>query len=248
MKVVAVIPARYQSTRFPGKPLADICGKPMIWWVYQQVRRVREFCDVVIATDDERISSKCEELNMKCAMTSNDLPEHISRVYEVSEKIQADYYMCINGDEPLISPECIRAVLPQMEDANYFYRGAIRKLTDPAETIDFSNIKVVVSKDGSGIYMSRSPIPYPRGTLLFPYYKYVGVECFTKEGLNFFVNTEQGALERIEDIDHLRFIENRKPVFFVEVESTSISVDTPKDLEKVRKIIQERLDSGEITI
>lgn len=248
MKIIAVIPARYASTRFPGKPLADICGKPMIWWVYQQVRSVDEFTDVFVAIDDERIASICEEFDIHYIMTSSDLQEHISRIHEVSEQVLADYYICVNGDEPLISSDCIRAVLPKSNSKKYYYSGAVRKLTDPAETVDFANIKVVLTRDGRGIYMSRTPVPYPRGTLLFHYYKYVGVECFTKEGLDFFVATEQGVAERIEDIDHLRFIENGMEIHFTEVASESISVDTPKDLEKVRTMVRKKIYAGEIKL
>lgn len=247
MKIIAVIPARYASSRFPGKPLADLCGKPMIWWVYQQVKSVSEFSDVVVATDDLRIASVCEEYGMDYVMTSPDLPEHISRVHEVSELISADYYICVNGDEPLISADCIRAMLPKDNSKKYYFRGATRKLTDPAETIDFANIKLVLTRDNTCIYMSRTPVPYPRGSLLFDYYKYVGIECFTKEGLDFFVSEEPGRHEKIEDIDHLRFIENGKPIHFMQVNSESISVDTPKDLEKVRVLLQEKIDKGEIS-
>lgn len=240
VKIVAVIPARYASSRFPGKPLADICGRPMIWWVYHRVKEVQEFAMVMVATDDDRIAATCKKWGMDYVMTSPDLPEHISRVYEVSEKVTADYYICVNGDEPMISAACIRAVLPGESAPRYYYSGAVRKLTDPAETIDFSNIKVAMTEDGRGIYMSRTPVPYPRGTLLFSYYKYVGIECFTKEGLDFFVRTKQGPLERAEDIDHLRFLENGKEIHFTQVESDSLSVDTPKDLEKVREMIRQR--------
>ena len=241
MKIVAVIPARYKSTRFPGKPLADICGKPMIWWVYNQVKKSKKINDIYVATDDERIAQVCRDFSMNYVMTSDNLPEHISRVHEVSGNIKADYYVCINGDEPLVSAENIDNVIPDESMKRVYYRGAVRKLTDPAETIDFANLKVVLNEDMRGIYMSRTPVPYPRGTLLFSYYKYVGIECFTKEGLDFFVSTRQGVNERIEDIDHLRFIENGKEIYFTLVNSDSISVDTPKDLEKVILLIKEKM-------
>lgn len=238
MKIIGVIPARYQSSRFPGKPLADICGKPMLWWVYQQVSKVECFDEVVCAIDDPRIEEICIKYNMKYVLTKSDHPEHISRIHEVATKIQADYYMCINGDEPLISKECILPVVPKETVTAPYFGGAMRILTDPAETIDFAKIKVVVSDTGRCLYMSRTPVPYPRGTLLFQYKKYVGVECFNKAALDFFVNTPMGSLERIEDIDHLRFLENDIDLHFNYVESDSISVDTPKDLEKVRKMIE----------
>lgn len=239
MKIVAAIPARYQSTRFPGKPLADIYGKPMLWWVYQQVKKIDAFDDVVCAIDDPRIQQMCEENGMKYVLTKNNHPEHISRIHEISEKIAADYYMCINGDEPLISRECILPVIPRQIIKEPYFGGAMRRLTDPAETIDFAKIKLVISEQtGRCLYMSRTPVPYPRGTLLFQYKKYVGVECFNKAALDFFVSKPRGYLEKIEDIDHLRFLENGVDLHFNYVESESISVDTPKDLEKVRLMIE----------
>ncbi len=249
MRIVAVIPARYQSTRFEGKPLADICGRPMIWWVYNQVKKVDVLNNVYVATDDIKIAKVCEQHNIEYIMTRNNHPDHISRVQEVSEKILADYYVCVNGDEPLIEPQHIKKVITAQLSTDYkndieVFRGAMRLLKDPAETIDMSNIKLAISKDEVCVYMSRATIPYPKGSLLFSYYKYVGIECFNKKALDFFVNTPMGTLERIEDIDHLRFIENGIKLYFTEVDSDSISVDTPKDLEKVRCKIEEGIKNG----
>ena len=241
MKYIAIIPARDSSTRFPGKPLADICGKPMLWWVYNQVNKVKQFDAVYVAIDDERITEVCEKYDMKYMMTRNDHPEHISRIHEVSEKVDADIYVCVNGDEPLISPEVIEQALPLGDEKNIFFSGATRKLSDPAETIDPANIKLALNDRHECIYISRTPVPYPKGTLLFDYYKYVGIECFTKDALDFFVSTPQGRLEKTEDIDHLRFLENHKSLKFKEVDSESISVDTPKDLEKVRLLLSKKL-------
>ena len=246
MKTIAIIPARYASTRFPGKPLVDICGNPMIWWVYNQVSKVKAFSDVFVAIDDERIRKVCEELNIKYVMTRDNHPEHISRIHEVSEKIEADLYVCINGDEPLIAPACIEQALPQNIDEDFFFSGAMRLLSDPAETIDPANIKIVMSDSGRCVYISRTPVPYPKGTLMFKYNKYVGIECFSKKALDFFVATPQSNVERIEDIDHLRFLENGKYITFKYVDSESISVDTPKDLEKVRILLAEKIKNGEM--
>lgn len=246
MKTIAIIPARYSSTRFPGKPLVDICGKPMIWWVYNQVSKVKAFSDVFVAIDDERIRLVCEDLHIKYVMTRNDHPEHISRIHEVSEIVSADLYVCVNGDEPLIAPACIEQALPEYIDENFFFSGAMRLLSDPAETIDPANIKIVMSDTGRCVYISRTPVPYPKGTLMFKYNKYVGIECFSKQALDFFVSTPQSNVERIEDIDHLRFLENGKYITFKYVDSESISVDTPKDLEKVRILLAEKIKNGEV--
>ena len=231
MKIVGIIPARYASTRFPGKPLVDICGHPMIWWVYQQVIKVRELAETYVATDDDRIADVCKE---------NNIP--VTRLQEVCEKVEADYYVCVNGDEPLILPENIVNVIPQELVKDDVYAGYLmRNLTDAAETLDPSNIKLTVLSNGKCIYMSRTPIPYPKGTINITYKKLIGVECFNKKALDFYVNTPMGEFERIEDIDHLRFIENGKNVIIRLTESESLSVDTKNDLEKVRMIMAEKL-------
>lgn len=246
MKIVGIIPARYKSSRFEGKPLADICGKPMIWWVYQQVIKVQGLVDVLVATDDERIMNECKKLDINVIMTSETHPDHISRIKEVSDKVEADYYVCVNGDEPLIDPVSIAKVIPNVENNDFYFGGAMRVLSNPAQAVDFANIKIVVNKNNECIYMSRTPIPYPKGTLDFNYNKYIGIECFNKKALDFFADKEMGMIEKIEDIDHLRFIENNKILKFTYVDSESLSVDTPKDLEYVRKIIKEKIDKGEL--
>ncbi|MCU6743066.1 3-deoxy-manno-octulosonate cytidylyltransferase [Suilimivivens aceti] len=249
MKIVAIIPARYSSTRLPGKPLKDICGKPMLWWVYYQVIQLKVFDDIICAIDDKRIQKVCQEFGINYIMTKDDHPNHISRIHEVSTKIKADYYICINGDEPLITKECILPILPSRIQNEPFFGGAMRVLTDPAETMDSSKIKLVVSDmTGRCLYMSRTPVPYPKGSLYFDYKKYIGVECFNKKALDFFVNMPMNDLERVEDIDHLRFLANGVDLHFNYVKSESISVDTLKDLEKVRNIISEKIKNGEIDI
>ena len=241
MKVITVIPARYSLTRLPGKPLADICGKPMIYWVYNNVKKSKKTNEIYVATDDNRIKKVCDEYGMNFIMTSSEHAEHISRIWEVSNSIKADYYICVNGDEPLIDYKNIDRIIPKKTNEVEYFRGAFRKLTDPSETIDSANIKLVLADDGRCIYMSRTPIPYPKNNLLFNYNKYVGIECFTKKGLDMFHNTSMGLIEKTEDIDHIRFLENNKSIYFKEVKSSSISVDTKKDLEKVRLIMKEKL-------
>ncbi len=247
MKIIGVIPARYESSRFPGKPLADICGKPMIWWVYQQVSKVEFFTAVYVATDDQRILDVCRSYGMNCIMTSKNNPDHICRIQEVSEKINADFYIGINGDEPLIKKELIETIFPEEYVKDFYFGGLVRTLVDAAKVIDNANIKIVLNANGEALYMSRTPVPYPKGTLAVSYKKYVGVECFNKNALDFFRSTPMGQIEKAEDIDHLRFLEHRKVLKFKEVKSDSISVDTPKDLEYVRTIVEEKIKNGELS-
>ena len=239
MNIIGVIPARYKSSRFEGKPLADIHGKPMIWWVYQQASKVSLFNKVIVATDDIRIHNSCIELGMDVIMTS---PNHISgtdRVAEISALIPADIVVNIQGDEPMIEPENILAAIqPLLDQHNLLVTNLMTRIENPIELVNITVPKVVVNKDSIGIYLSRSPIPYPKGDLNAIYYKQVCVYGFRPEALSLYSQVPRGEIEKVEDIDILRFIENNIKVQFVEVKSKSIAVDTKLDLERVRIALQ----------
>lgn len=241
MKTVGVVPARYASRRMPGKMLMDICGHPMVWYAWQNALHAECFDEVIIAADEEIIKAKCEEFGAKVLMTGRTCGCLIDRLYEVSEQIEADYYISVNGDEPILEPEVIARVLPDAADnENPVVRGLAREFTNPAEVIDPGNMKIAIGEGGNCLYRSRSPIPYPQTTTDFSYKKYVGVELFNKKALDFYVNTRPGVLEKIEDIGALRFLEHGIPIHYDMVESESLSVDTPKDLEYIRKVIERR--------
>ena len=238
MKILGVIPSRYASTRFPGKPLAIINGKPMIWWVYTALKQVQELDDIVIATDDQRIYDACRKFSFNVIITK----EHANcfyRVHEVSQSLNYDKYLMVNGDEPTIEPEEINKVIAKSREINPYYLFSYRKFTDPVEVIDTGNMKVIVSNNKL-LYISRLPIPCPHAKSLFSYKKIVGVQVLSKEALEFFVNSEPGYIEKIEDIAELRWIENKKDIDCIELNSNSISVDNPRDIEKVEFIIKER--------
>ena len=247
MKIVAVIPARYDSSRFPGKPLADILGKPMIWWVYQQCLKVEDFSEVIVATDDDRIFNSCQSLNMKVMMTDKNHLTGTDRVGEVAEKISAELYVNIQGDEPLLEPETIRAaILPFYEDDSLQISNLMTKIKNPVDAINSTVPKVIVNKDNYGIYLTRVAAPYPKGSVSYDYYKQVCVYGFKRQALNFFCNYGKhygkARIESIEDIEILRFIENGFKVQYVEVNSETIAVDTTKDLERVKKFLNERME------
>ncbi|MDM8236968.1 3-deoxy-manno-octulosonate cytidylyltransferase [[Ruminococcus] torques] len=246
MKIIGVIPSRYASTRFPGKGLADICGKPMVWWVYQSLRAARGIDEAYVATDDLRIVEVCEKEGIPTVLTSDQCPTHLERLYEVSEKIDADFYINVNGDEPLIESTSIEDMIPRGVDPNEsYFANAMMVLRDPIDAFDTSKIKIATDVNGYGMYMARSPIPYPKARGDFQLKKFVGIQCFTKKALQFVVNTPRGELESIEDIDEFRFLENGHKVKFIMTEATTLSVDTKKDLEKVRLIMKKRLEKKE---
>ena len=246
MKIIAVIPARYQSSRFEGKPLADICGKIMIQRVYERALQVAEFSEVYVATDDERIYKACEERSMNVIMTSTKHRTGTDRIGEVASKISADLYVNIQGDEPLIEPSTIRqAILPFIEtpDSDIQVTNLMTEIHDPVDLINFTVPKVIASKDGRGIYLTRSAAPFPKGNIDVHYYKQVCVYGFRPEALEFYCKYGaaygKAKIEAIEDIEILRFIENGYRVQYIEVNSDTIAVDTPNDLERVVKYIQE---------
>lgn len=239
MKVVAVIPARYGSSRFEGKPLAEIGGVPMIAWVYHRVKRAAGVAEVYVATDDERIARACEANDIAYVMTSGDHGTSTERLAEVASKVEADLYLCVNGDEPLIDPAVCEAIIPdELPTDEIYVANLATKISSPAEVIDSTNIKVVFSASGHAQFMSRAPIPYPKSSLDFDYYKHVGVLIYNRAALDFFAATPKGANEKVEDVNELRFIEHGIPLRMVIVEpGRGLSVDTPKDLERIRNIV-----------
>lgn len=246
MKIIGVIPARYASSRFPGKPLADICGKPMIWWVYQQCKKVDDFDEVYIATDDQRIMDAAEKYGMKAIMTSDKHKTGTDRIGEVAEKMPADLYVNIQGDEPMIEPETIRkAITPFYDNPSLEITNLMTKIHDPVDVVNFTVPKVIVNKDNVGVYLTRSTAPYPKGSIDYSYYKQVCVYGFKPDTLKFYCDYGKkygkARVEAIEDIEILRFIENGYKVQYVEVDSCTVAVDTQNDLEKVRRIVAEKL-------
>lgn len=246
MKITAVIPARYNSSRFKGKPLADICGKPMIWWVYRQVQKSKKLNQVIVATDSEKIASACRQYSINYIMTSDKHNTSTERLYEVAQKITSDIYICINGDEPLIDPNVIEKIIPAKKD-DFFAANLMTRIENPVEVVDNTNIKVVTNQDGYALFMSRSPIPHPKSSIDFHYYKHLGVLAYTIDALNFFASTPKGYNEKIEDVNELRFIEHGKKLKMIPVEAHTLSVDTPKDLEFVKTVIQKKIETGELS-
>ena len=242
MKNIGIIPATYNSVRFQGKPLADIHGKPMIWHVYQQAMKVNDLLEVYVATDDQRIIDACTSYDMKVLKTFDTHATMTDRIHEVSNMIEADSYVAISGDEPLIDPCIVSKVIPTTVNG-FFAQNLMTPIVQAAGVIDATNIKVLFDEDKNAMYMSRAPIPYPKASLDFNYFKHVGVIAYSKEALDFYVQTPRTYYETIEEIEFLRFIENDKLFKMIEVNAETVSVDTQKDLEMVRALLTLRKKS-----
>lgn len=245
MKIIGVIPARYKSSRFPGKPLADIFGKPMIWWVYEQCKKVQDFNEIYVATDDKRIYDVCKNLDMNVLMTSSNHRTGTDRIGEVAQEVASDIIVNIQGDEPLLKPETIRAAIePFYKNPEIQITNLMTKIDNPVDVINVTVPKVITNRENIGIYLTRAAAPCPKGSLDYHYYKQVCVYGFKPEALKFFCDYGKqygkAKIEAIEDIEILRFIENGYKVQYIEVESDSVAVDTEKDLERVRQIIKEK--------
>ena len=240
MKIIGVIPARYQSSRFPGKPLADILGKPMIWWVYQQCLKVPELDEIYVATDDERIFDTCTQFGMRVLMTSDRHRSGTDRLGEVAAKVQGDLFVNIQGDEPLIEPQMIRDLIGIFADDSVYY-GSLRKhITDEAEIHAPSTVKVVVDKNEDALYFSRSVIPSNvKDGKQARIYRHVGIYAYKREFLNTFIQLPPSELETIEGLEQLRALENGYKLRVHETQFDSIGVDLPEHIALVEQAIRQ---------
>jgi 3-deoxy-manno-octulosonate cytidylyltransferase (CMP-KDO synthetase) len=243
-EVVGVIPARYNSTRLPGKPLADIGGKPMIQWVWEQVRKSRCLSRLIVATDDERIEETVLGFGGVCVMTPGHLKSGTDRVAWAARPFSEEIVVNIQGDEPFIEPANIDLVAGILLDNPDAVMGTlVKKLTDYRELISPNTAKVVMNSDMNAMYFSRSPVPFYRdGTEpsewpgKAPYYKQIGIYSYRRDFLQQFAGWEATPLEKAEKLEQLRVLERGFSIQVAETFSESICVDTPEDLETARKI------------
>lgn len=246
MKIIGVIPARYKSSRFPGKPLVSICDRPMIYWVYQQAMKVKEFDEVYVATDDERIRAACVQYNMNVIMTSDRHNTGSDRVAEVAEKTDGDLYVNVQGDEPVINPEMIREVISIfLEDESVYFGSLKKEITDPDEIRAASTVKVVTNDRGDAMYFSRSVIPSNlKDGNLARVFRHVGIYAYKKDFLLKFAAMEQTELELGEGIEPLRAMQKGYQMRLKETSYSSIGVDLPEHVALVENILrqQERPD------
>jgi len=235
MKVIAVIPARLESQRLPRKMLREIGGKPLAVCVYQAVHSSPLLHDVIIATDSEEILEACRKHSCNARMTSTKHRSGTERVHELSESLQADVYINVQGDEPMIRAAHIEALVTLMEDGKI----PVGTLKTPALPEDISNpntVKVVTDLSGRALYFSRSTIPYDRDGSRPRYFKHLGIYGYRKDALHKFVHLPESALERSERLEQLRFLDNGIPIYLAETPYDSIGVDTEEDFARVLNI------------
>lgn len=233
MEAVVVIPARFGSTRFPGKPLAQILGKPMIVWVLERAREIAGVGRVIVATDDERISEAVRRAGGEAVMTSPDCPTGSDRIHEATRDLTCDIVVNLQGDEPALNPQAVgRLVAMMMQDQSLQMSTLASPLSSMEEYEDPNVVKVVLGSCNRCLYFSRSPIPHLRGCALneAPVYRHAGVYGFRKELLAEFTTWPQGRLERAESLEQLRALERGVEIRAIIADWPKVAIDTPADI------------------
>lgn len=240
MKAIAIIPARIASTRLPRKILCEIDGRIMLDRVYQAAKAAPMLSEVVIATDSEEILELCIRNGWVACMTSDQHRSGTDRVNEVAQKLEADVYINVQGDEPLARPEHLTALLELMQDKTI--QVGTLKTACAAEDVGNPNaVKVVTDKRGRALYFSRSTIPFDRDSRGdSPYYKHLGFYAYRRRALEQFCAWPESALERSERLEQLRFLENGTDIYVAETPYDTIGVDTEADLKRVEEILRSR--------
>jgi len=239
--VLAVIPARHASSRFPGKPLASIAGKPMIQHVVERVQLAQRVSRVLVATDDSGIREAVESFGGEAVLTRRNHQTGTDRVAEVAAHVAADIYVNLQGDEPLIDPETIDQLVSELlEDHSVQIAGACVAIAQPNDIMDPNITKVVRDFDGNALYFSRAPVPWVRDreeSVVARHWKHIGIYAFRREALLDFPTLPPGELERLEQLEQLRWLENGYRVRMAETKYDAISVDVPSDVERVEKLL-----------
>ena len=238
MACAIVIPARMASTRFPGKPLVDLGGKPMVQWVVEAARASGVAERVIVATPDDAILASCDAFGAEAVRTRFDHPSGTDRLAEVAETVRADVYVNVQGDEPLVPPETIRACAAPLLADSSVEMGSVCAPCPEEEWDNPAVVKVVVALNGDALYFSRCSIPYPRGERSVR--KHLGLYAFRRDVLRRFATWPVSPLEGAESLEQLRFLENGVRIRMSEGQGSAVAVDTPEQAEQVRKLLAER--------
>lgn len=240
--VIVVIPSRYGSTRLPGKPLVSLAGKPMVQHVYERARKAQTVHRVIVATDDERIVDAVKAFGGEVRMTRPDHRTGTERIAEVAIHEPGDIYVNVQGDEPLIDPVAIdTAVASLLEEPVAQIATVATPIRHAGDIMDPNIVKTVLDFDSNGMYFSRAPIPWVRDTqqkIHVNYWKHLGLYVFQRDALLEYPTLPQGELEKIEQLEQLRWLENGWKIRVAEVEHDAVSVDVPEDVTRVEKLMK----------
>jgi 3-deoxy-manno-octulosonate cytidylyltransferase (CMP-KDO synthetase) len=237
--VLGVIPARLASTRLARKVLRTIAGRPMLAWVFDAATACPQLDRVVIATDSDEVAELCLQNHWPVQLTSSDLPSGTDRVHAVAQQIPADIYVNIQGDEPLLKPEHLAALLRPFAHPDVEV-STLKVLCTPENIANPNAVKVVTAADGRALYFSRATIPYDRDGAAPPYWKHIGLYAYRHSALNRFPTLPPSALEQIERLEQLRFLENNIAIHVEPTDFDTIGVDTEEDLRRVEALLRRR--------
>jgi 3-deoxy-manno-octulosonate cytidylyltransferase (CMP-KDO synthetase) len=235
--IAIVIPARMGSTRFPGKPLIDLAGKPMIQWVVEAARRAQVTDRIIVATPDEEIIDACRRFGAEAMLTRADHPSGTDRLAEVSRLLRVDVLINVQGDEPLIDPTTIRACAEPLARNPILEMTSVYASCAPDEMDSSAVVKVVTDQEGFALYFSRFAIPYHRNKRPGEMKKHVGIYGYTRSVLARFSNWPVGELEAAESLEQLRFLENGVKIKMVHGQGSALAVDTPEQANEVRRVL-----------
>jgi len=239
MHAIAVIPARLQSTRMPRKVLREIAGQPLITHVYDAVRRCPQLDDVIIATDSDEVLRVCAQQGFHALQTSAECRNGTERVYEIAKSWAADLYVNVQGDELLVRPDHIAALLGLMKDSRVQV-GTLKVRAAPDDSENPNAVKVTTDNAGNALYFSRATIPYDRDGIGAVYFKHLGMYVYRKAALERYARFPESPLEQSERLEQLRFLENGIPIQVAETPFDTIRVDAEEDLRKAQEILQNR--------
>jgi 3-deoxy-manno-octulosonate cytidylyltransferase (CMP-KDO synthetase) len=236
LTVLGVIPARLASTRLARKVLRTIAGRPMLAWVFDAASACPQLNRVIIATDSDEVAELCHRNNWPIQLTSPDLPSGTDRVHAVARNIHADIYVNIQGDEPLLKPQHLTALLRPFALA-HAQVSTLKVLCSPENITNPNAVKVVTASDGRALYFSRSTIPYDRDSAAPQYWKHIGLYAYRKATLERFPTLPHSLLEHTERLEQLRFLENGIPIHVEPTDFDTIGVDTEEDLHRVEALL-----------
>jgi len=236
LRTLGVIPARLASTRLPRKILREIAGRPMLAWVYEAARACPQLDAVVVATDAEEIADLCRANHWPVELTSPELPSGTDRVQAIAQRIPAEIYVNIQGDEPLLQPEHLTALLAPFA-APHVDVTTLKVLCTPENIANPNAVKVVTAADGRALYFSRATIPYDRDAAHPQYWKHIGLYAYRRDALHRFAELPPSPLERTERLEQLRLLENGFNLYVAPTDHDTIGVDTEEDLHRVEALL-----------